>query len=418
MLDRVVTRTLELEAGQLYSYEGGFATYLDAKAERLALARRTEANRQNFLRRELEWLRRQPKARGGKQRARINRIEAARANKPAREQGSLSFQLQSGRAAKTILDLRGLQVAVDGRVLVDGLTLGISRGERVGVLGPNGCGKSTLLRVLAGERPQDGGEVLRGRGLRVAHLDQARGELKGDWSVRRNAAAHAEVIKVGDQTLDVGRYLDRFLFDPADQARRVDTLSGSEQAQLALACLLVREVDLALLDEPTNDLDVDTLGAVEEMLLAHDGAAVIVTHDRWFLDRVATSILAFTGDGVVEHYQGDYTTYLALSAEREREREAPPPQAQQPATQAAPAERPRRLTYSEQRELAGLLDRVEQAEERVAALEAELADPESYRDSGERARELGRALAEAREEARTLCARWETLEAIREAAER
>ncbi len=425
VLDRVASRTLELARGRVHSYDGGYEAYLAAKAEREALARRTEANRQRFLRRELEWLRRQPKARTGKQKARIQRIhQAAGQDTGARQSARANFALQSARSGKTVLELRELRLQLEDRVLIDKLTLALGKRERVGVIGPNGCGKTTLLRALTGERAPDAGTVVRGRNTRVAYLDQSRATLDDDKTVYDNVAAAGHSIELGGRTLDVARYLERFLFDPTGYAQKVGTLSGGERARVALAKLLIGRHNLVLLDEPTNDLDTDTLAAVEEMLLDFDGAAIVVTHDRWFLDRVATSILAFSANGVVDHYQGNYSTYLALapssstSAEGERSR----------ASSSAPKEasararaKPRRLTYNEQRELDGLLDRIELAEDRVSTLETALADPALYeggdKASADKVRAHTRDLGAAREEAAKLTARWEELEAIREAAE-
>ncbi|MCB9753150.1 MAG: ABC-F family ATP-binding cassette domain-containing protein [Myxococcales bacterium] len=418
VLDRVAGRTLELARARVHSYEGGYEAYLAAKAERDAIARRTEANRQNFLRRELEWLRRQPKARTGKQKARIQRIQRAAGDETgARAQAKANFALQAARSGKTVLELRELHLELPDRVLVDRLTLALGKRERVGVIGPNGCGKTTLLRALTGDRAPDGGVVVRGRNTRVAYLDQTREGLDDSKTVFDNVAASGNSIELGGRTLDLGRYLERFLFDPSGYAQKVGTLSGGERARVALAKLLIGRHNLVLLDEPTNDLDTDTLAAVEEMLLEFEGAAIVVTHDRWFLDRVATSILAFSGDGVVEHYQGNYSTYLALAPSPAARQSQASPREASPAARPESTPKARRLTYAEQRELDGLLDQIEAAEERVAALETALADPALYEDGGAQIRAHTDELAEARAEATRLTARWEELEAIREASE-
>ena len=420
ILDRLAERTLELDRGAIYSYEGGFEAYLAAKAERQALQARTEANRQNFLRQELEWLRRQPKARTTKQKARIGRAEATIQQGPPASERALDLRLDAGRAGKTVIEARGITIEQGGRALVEGLTLALREGDRLGIIGPNGCGKTTLLRALLGELAPSRGEVVIGRGQRISYLDQERSGLDERATLLEAVAGDRRSVTVGGESVDIYAYLDRFNFDSEAARQQVGVLSGGERARVALAKLLQLTATLLVLDEPTNDLDISTMAAVEGMLASFPGTVVVVTHDRWFLDRVATAILAFEGPGRALLYQGNYSTYLTLAAqaaaqaasaaapERARERER--------AAEVTPAPKARRkgLSYAEARELAGLPARIDAAEAEVQALCDRLADPQTYARGGD-AGELGRRLEAARVEAAALLGRWEELESLKEA---
>jgi ATP-binding cassette subfamily F protein uup len=422
LLDRVAMRTVELDRGKLYSYDGGYEAYLEAKAERLAHEARTEQNRQNFLRTELEWLRRQPKARGTKQKARIERAETAKAIAAPKAERTAALAADTVRAGKTVVDLRGLELSIGGRTLVSGLDLALAQGERVGIIGKNGTGKTTLLRALLGELEPAKGEIVRGANTKIAYFDQQRGGLDDDKSIFDNVGGDKARIPLGGRVLEVRSYLERFLFDPHKQRQPVGSLSGGERARVALAKMLAEPHNLLVLDEPTNDLDVATLGALEGMLLDTGASALVVTHDRWFLDRVATSILAFEGDGKVVRYAGGYSDYQRQKAAAEAERAArastPPPSARAPEPGAKPTKGGKDgLTWAERKELDTILERIEQAEGSVAALEAKLADPALYASgAGADAVRIGQDLASAKDDAAKLVARWEELETKREAA--
>ncbi|MCA9671678.1 MAG: ABC-F family ATP-binding cassette domain-containing protein [Myxococcales bacterium] len=421
-LDAVAHRTIEIEGAKLYSYDGGYESYLEGRARRLEHEARAEANRQRFVARELEWLRRQPKARTGKQKARIKRAEAAISNAPGPATRAVALGAQVTRQGKTILELADLRVEVPGRCLVNKLTLRMTRGQRVGIIGPNGCGKSTLLRTILGERAPDGGSVRLGKNTAPAYLSQTREGLDEAKSVRDNVADDRDHVIVGDAAIGVHGYLARFLFAPDRIDQPVGALSGGERTRVALARLLVGRSNLVVLDEPTNDLDVPTISALEQMLLDYGGTALIVTHDRWFLDRVATHILSFEGDGAVVAYAGNYSTMRVLRAEAERRRaeellelaalRGEPAQPPRAAPAAAPkgnpdagAAKPKKLSYNEQRELEGLEPAIETAEARVAELEAMLANPAPGTDFAA----VGRELDETRAEAERLVERWAEL---------
>jgi ATP-binding cassette subfamily F protein uup len=412
-LDRLVTRTAELAQGKLTVYEGGWESYLLAKAEREEITRRTEDNRQNFLRRELEWLRRQPKARGTKQKARIERANVALDTSAPVQQRSAQLGVLSTRQGGDVLELEHVGLRYGDRELVRDLSFIMTRGQRVGILGRNGAGKSTLLRAITGERAPDTGRVKLGQNSRISYFDQARSSLDLSQTVRHNVAGLQDRLRWGDQELTIYSYLGRFMFFRDDLDKQVGMLSGGERARVVLAKLLLQPSNLLVLDEPTNDLDVSTLGVLEEMLVDFAGSALIVTHDRYFLNRTVTDLLVFEDDAKVTHYVGNYDNYLSLR---------PAPRRRAVASEAAPAAAPARetakkartgLSFKEQRELDGMLEKISAAEERVAELERELGDPEFYKSRANEAPARRAELASAQASLEQLMARWEELESKR-----
>jgi ATP-binding cassette subfamily F protein uup len=418
LLDNVAQRTVEVEGGEAYSYDGGYERYLEQKAERQAHAARAEQNRQNFLRRELEWLRRMPKARTTKQQARIDRAEAAiKAPKPKQEQ-KVTLELDVTRAGKTLVELREATLAIGERTLVENLSLFVMQGDRIGIVGPNGAGKTTLLRAILGQHPLSHGSVSVGKNTKLAYFDQKRSGLDDAKSIWDNVTGDQSRIELGGEVIEPRSYLERFAFDSYKQRQPVGSLSGGERARVALARLLRQSANLVLFDEPTNDLDVATLGAVEGMLLDFGVSALIVTHDRYFLDRVATSILAFEEGGQVVHYPGNYDTFRRLRAEAREARKAAARAEPEPAVAKVATQRPtpkkKPLTSSEERELAGLPDRIDQLEQLATRLTNQLADPATYAQGSDVAA-LNRQLQDARRDAEQLTLRWEELELKRSA---
>jgi ATP-binding cassette subfamily F protein uup len=440
-LDAVVDRIIELERGRLTGYPGGYGDYLEKKAELLAHEGRVEQNRQNILRREREWLSRGPKARSTKQKARIQRAHALEAQGPATagRPGEVSLVAATGaRQGKTILELHGVSLAAaPGEAPLNRpFDFILTSGERVGVVGPNGAGKTTLLRALlsaagvAVEAPHlVAGSVVVGTNTKVAYLDQIRGTLNDDKSIFDDVRGEGggTVIRLGPtgrEEMDLRSYLELFLFDPQKQRQKVGSLSGGERARVSLAKVLREGANLLVFDEPTNDLDLPTLAALEGMLADYGGSVIVVTHDRAFLDRVATSVLAFEpGAGgtpaTVTRYAGGYSDYMAQKAQRKvapvppraagatssRATDAPPVAAAAKSKQKAAI-----LTFAEKRELESIVAEIERAEQKVTALEAKLADPALYTARAQEVAPLKAGVEAARAEAARLVARWEALE--------
>ena len=348
VLDKVATRVFDLENGQVTEYtkrsdrEGAFVDFLEQKAERLAQAGRVESNRQNFLRKEIEWLRRGPKARSTKQKARIQRAETAISADGPRLRGEVELvglEAGSSRLGKTILDIQNVSLDLGGRRLIDDLSLRLVKGARVGIVGPNGAGKTTLLKLVTGELVPTSGKVTKGLQTKIAYFDQSRSTLRDDWTVFDNVAEreHSDktgggTVTIGDRVLGMRAYLELFMFDGAALRRKVSALSGGERARVALALALKTGANTLLLDEPTNDLDMDTLGSLEDLIETWPGCVLVVSHDRWFLDRVATSILAFEGGGKVQLYAGNWESYR----EQKREDEKAAKQMARPASRRPP----------------------------------------------------------------------------------
>jgi ABC transport system ATP-binding/permease protein len=412
LLDRVVTRTVEVADGEVFSYQGGYELYLEQKAERLAHAARTERNRQNLLRRELEWLRRQPKARTTKQKARKDRAEQAASIRAPQADRAPVFDIAVQASGKTILELSRLTVAYSELPLVRELDLIITEQERIGIVGASGTGKTSLLRTILGQQPATSGKVVVGKNTRIAYFDQMRSGLADEQSVFENVIGDSMRIELGGKTIEPRSYLERFGFDGFQQRQLVGSLSGGERARVALAKMLRLGTNLVIMDEPTNDLDVETLGALESMLIDFGVTAIVVTHDRWFLDRVATSILAFEGEGRVVRYVGNYSMYCRL-----RDQAVPGDAAanepstlarSRPTRQSSQKKKP--LTWAEERELEGILDVVSRVESEVGELTEKLADPSTYSNGGKDVAALTAALQSAKQEVIRLTQRWEQLE--------
>lgn len=434
VLDSVATRTLELDSGRLREFRGNYADYLEQKAVLLEHEARVEANRSNFLRRERAWLMRGARARTTKQKARIQRAEEAIAAPAAQEATHAKLEATATRTGNTILELHGVGLELGGRTLIEGLTLYMVKGDRIGVVGPNGAGKTSLLKIVSGELAPTRGRVVRGVNTKLAYFDQARANLVDEWSIFDNVAERegaertgAGVVQLGDRTVDLRTYLEQFLFDPKKQRQKVASLSGGERARVALAKLLKAGSNLLLLDEPTNDLDIATLGALEEMLMTWPGCALVVTHDRYFLNRVATSILGFHGrGGEVVRYPGDYDAYRdAVDTAKVAAREPrggkgvvpSPGRSSAPPQPSGPSDAPaigKPLTHGERIELDGILDLISGAEAALVAVERELADPALYASRGDRVREVQESGARATRRIAELTARWEALEARRD----
>ena len=384
LLDAVATRMLELEDGTLRSYEGGYSDYLLEKSDRAFRESRLTEHMQNRLRREMAWLRPGAKARTRKSKLRIQEVLDLKDSVDDRTRMEVRQGLAfaaGGNRSDALLRAEALFFAhPGGPELIGGLDLWLQRGMRLALLGPNGCGKSTLLRVLLGEWQPTSGEVARHPKLAIAAISQGRGELAGGRSILDNLADRAAVVSVGGTTVLAHVYLTRFGFPVDQQARLAATLSGGERNRLLLAKAMLSPADLLVLDEPTNDLDIPTLQNLEEALQGFPGTLLLVSHDRFFLDQVATHTLAWTPEGAVrwELYEGPPSTVRALRAERAAQvvRTLPAPKAK--AREEALRSRKPGLSQKEQRRLAEVEAAMEALHDRIRALDALLADPAAF----------------------------------------
>ncbi len=311
-LDNVAGWILELDRGYGIPWEGNYSSWLDQKRKRLAVEEKQESARQRTLARELEWVRLAPRARQAKSKARIASYEKLLSEDPERRERELEISIPPGpRLGDMVVAAEGLRKAYGDRLLFDDLTFSLPRGGIVGVIGPNGAGKTTLFRLITGEEEADGGDLRVGETVELAYVSQSREALDGSRTLWEEVAGGDETIMVGGRPRSARAYVASFNFRGADQQKRVRDLSGGERNRVHLAKLLRTGGNLLLLDEPTNDLDVDTLRALEDALLDFAGCAVVISHDRWFLDRVATHMLAFEGESRVRWFEGGYSDYEA-----------------------------------------------------------------------------------------------------------
>jgi len=309
-LDNVAGWILELDRGRGIPWEGNYTSWLEQKQQRLALEEKTESKRQRTLERELEWVRMSPRARQAKGKARLNAYEDLLHQDTAQKIETAEIYIAPGpRLGDVVVEARGLKKSYGDNVLIDGLDFTLPRGGIVGVIGPNGAGKTTLFRMITGQETPDGGTLKVGETVKVGYVDQSRESLNPDKTAWEEISGGDEEIELGKRKVASRAYVSWFNFKGGAQQRKVGTLSGGERNRVHLAKLLRRGSNLLLLDEPTNDLDVDTLRALEEALLNFAGCAVVISHDRWFLDRIATHMLAFEGDSQVVWFAGNYQDY-------------------------------------------------------------------------------------------------------------
>lgn len=313
-LNRVTNRIYELEEGSLYTYKGNYEVFLEKRAEREAQAEQKETKRQNLLRRELAWLRRGAKARSTKQKARIDRVETLKEQKGPQSSGSLDFAIGSHRLGKQVIEAENVMIAYDGRMLVDRFNELVIPGERIGIIGPNGIGKTTLLNALAGRHTPDGGDITIGQTVRIGYYTQDHSEMNGELKVIDYIKETAEVVKTADgDMITAEQMLERFLFPRSMQQTYIRKLSGGEKRRLYLLQVLMQEPNVLFLDEPTNDLDTETLSVLEDYIDQFPGVVITVSHDRYFLDRVVDRLIVFEGNGVISRFQGSYSDYMEES---------------------------------------------------------------------------------------------------------
>ncbi len=311
-LDNAAGWILELDRGRGIPWKGNYSSWLEQKEQRLALEEKQASSRRRTLERELEWIKMSPRARQAKGKARITAFERLQSEEEQRAPDTVEIAIPPGpRLGDVVLEVEHLSKGYDGRLLIDDLSFQLPRGGIVGVIGGNGAGKTTLFRMIVGQEKPDAGTLRLGETVKLAHVDQSRDALDPEKTVWEEISGGEERMRVGGREINSRAYVGSFNFRGADQQKRVGMLSGGERNRLHLAKLLQSGGNVLLLDEPTNDLDVDTLRALEEALLGFAGCVVVISHDRWFLDRIATHILAFEGDSHVEWFAGNYADYEA-----------------------------------------------------------------------------------------------------------
>ena len=418
-LDEIATRIIEIDNGRAFSHPGNYTAYLESKSIRQSIAEQTERRRQRFLREELQWVRAGVKARTTKSRHRLDQFYAVADLEAPPEEREMDLLIPPAPELGNIaVELEKVSVSVgsedERRFLFRNLTLSIRPGQCTGIVGRNGVGKTTLLKVCLGNLEPDEGIVQIGKKIRVNYIDQARMQLDGTGSLLDEVADGNEKVQFGDQTLGARAYLRRFLFDDKRINERVDLLSGGEKARLMLAKVLKHGGNLIVLDEPTNDLDLPSLRMLEEAIADFDGAVLVVSHDRYFLDRICDQIVAFE-DGNVLVQPGNYSYYLEKRRAREqRDKLYAQNLAKEIAKKKAPTavEKPRKLTMDERKELDGMEETILAAEEKVQELEATLNDPDFHINRFQEIPALLESLEKAKADCAALYTRWETLEAI------
>lgn len=409
-LDRATNRIVELNNSAVYSFPGNYERFLEYKANLEEVLLRTEANRQALIKRELSWYRRMPKARGTKAKARIDRLFDAQDNAPPPPDKKFSFAIpEPERLGKDILEARLVTHGYKGRILFNYFSLFMQKGMRVGIVGPNGCGKSTLLRVLMGREAPDSGEILIGQSTHFLYVDQTLADMDPELTVLDFVSDGHRHIDVGKQRIHIPSYLESFLFDKSCADMPVGRLSGGERRRIDLAKKLLYGGNFLVLDEPTNDLDLYTLRVLEETVASFSGCALIVSHDRYLLNRLCTHILVFEEDGNIIQIAGNYTDYL-LYRERKQEDEKKTRIKTSVIKPVAPVKPRAGLTYKEKKELESIEDTIQQAEADLEMIQEHVNAPDFYARPHKDTQQVLNALQEAQQQVESLYDRWQYLE--------
>ncbi|MFG6113943.1 ATP-binding cassette domain-containing protein [Halobacillus sp. MO56] len=372
-LNRVTNLIYELDRGSLYIYEGNYETYLEKKAERDEQERVSEEKRQNTLRRELAWLRRGAKARTTKQKARKQRVESLRNQSGPRAEQNMDIAIGANRLGKKVIELEAITKRIAGETLIDDFSYLIVPEERLGIIGPNGSGKTTLLNIMAQRIEPDKGTIDIGETVKIGYYTQDHQEIDDSLKVVEYIKQVAEVITTADgKEITAEQMLERFLFPRSQQWTYIRKLSGGERRRLYLLRVLMQEPNVLFLDEPTNDLDTKTLSILEEYLDHFPGAVIAVSHDRYFLDRVADRLIAFEGKGRIRKFHGNYSEYMDEKKQTERLQAAEKKQQEKAAEK--PVRRKRKLSYHEQKEWEGIEDKIADLEEKIENVQTSVAE--------------------------------------------
>ncbi len=418
-LDNIATRIIELDRGHLLSFPGNFSAYQTRKTDQMAVEAIENAKFDKLLAQEEVWIRKGVEARRTRNEGRVRRLEALRQVRTDRRerQGQVKLELATGeRSGKIVAEIIEVDKAYGSKVIVHNFSATILRGDKVGLIGPNGVGKSTLLRLILGEEQPDRGEIRVGARLQVAYFDQMRAQLNEEASLADTIAPGSDWVEINGQRKHVMTYLSDFLFAPERARSPVKSLSGGERNRLLLARLFAKPANVLVLDEPTNDLDIDTLELLEELLEDYNGTVFLVSHDRTFLDNVVTQVILAEGEGKWREYVGGYSDWERLhgsaavttkTAAKTDGKEA----SAAVKSAAAVASKPKKLSYKEQRELEELPARIAQLEQEQVSISARLADPELYKNHAEEAQGLNQRYAEIDQLLLECLEKWEAIEA-------
>lgn len=369
-LDRIVNKTLELDEAKLYSYTTNYSGFLEAKAEREELAAAAERKRRNFLRTEIEWVRRGAQARTTKQKARLERFKEVSEMKFSKEKDSLEIGSVASRMGRKTIIAENISKSFDGVKYIDDFSYIILKHDRIGIIGPNGCGKSTLVNMLTGNLEPDSGKVECGETIKIGLFSQHNETMDPAQRVIDYIRDTAEYVLTTEGRISASQMLEKFLFNPSMQYSPIGKLSGGEKRRLYLLKVLIEAPNILFLDEPTNDLDIETLAILEDFLDVFNGAVVAVSHDRYFLDKTVDRIFAFEGNGKITQYEGGYSDYLRQYEQRHTEEVQPKPVSQKVERTSSP--KPLKMSYQEQKDYETINDRIENLENAIAETEEEM----------------------------------------------
>lgn len=369
-LDRIVNKTLELDEARLYSYTTNYSGFLEAKAEREELAAAAERKRKNFLRTEIEWVRRGAQARTTKQKARLERFKEVSEMKFSKEKDSLEIGSVASRMGRKTIIAENISKSFDGIKYIDDFSYIILKHDRIGIIGPNGCGKSTLVNMLTGNLEPDSGKVECGETIKIGLFSQHNETMDPAQRVIDYIRDTAEYVLTTEGRISASQMLEKFLFNPSMQYSPIGKLSGGEKRRLYLLKVLIEAPNILFLDEPTNDLDIETLAILEDFLDVFNGAVVAVSHDRYFLDKTVDRIFAFEGNGKITQYEGGYSDYLRQYEQRHTEEVQPKPVSQKAERTSSP--KPLKMSYQEQKDYETINDRIENLENAIAETEDEM----------------------------------------------